>query len=73
MSAMQISDDATTGGKALRIGIIGAGPAGIAAGHALLAEGFENFTIFEKSARPPMAKAITLMKEIFRKRLIDLL
>jgi len=33
----------------LRIGIIGAGPAGIAAGHALLAQGFENFTLFEKS------------------------
>ena len=34
----------------LRIGIIGAGPAGIAAGHALLEQGFDNFTIFEKSA-----------------------
>ena len=33
----------------LRIGIIGAGPAGIAAGHALLEQGFDNFTIFEKS------------------------
>lgn len=33
----------------LRVGIIGAGPAGIAAGHALLAQGFDNFTLFEKS------------------------
>ncbi len=31
----------------LRIGVIGAGPAGLAAGHELLARGFENFTIFE--------------------------
>ena len=36
----------------LRIGVIGAGPAGIAAGHALLEQGFENFTIFEKSDAP---------------------
>jgi cation diffusion facilitator CzcD-associated flavoprotein CzcO len=33
----------------LRIGIIGAGPAGIAAGHALLQQGFKDFTLFEKS------------------------
>lgn len=32
---------------ALRIAVIGAGPAGLAAGHELLAHGFENFTIFE--------------------------
>lgn len=31
----------------LRIAVIGAGPAGLAAGHELLAHGFENFTIFE--------------------------
>lgn len=31
----------------LRIAIIGAGPAGIAAGHALLAQGFPRFTIYE--------------------------
>ncbi|MGB1142335.1 MAG: NAD(P)-binding protein, partial [Halioglobus sp.] len=30
------------------IAIIGAGPAGIAAGHELLAQGFTDFTIFEK-------------------------
>ncbi|MGB0963947.1 MAG: flavin-containing monooxygenase [Mycobacterium sp.] len=33
----------------LRIAVIGAGPAGLAAGHELLAHGFTNFTIFEKS------------------------
>jgi len=33
--------------QALRIAVIGAGPAGLAAGHELLAHGFENFTIFE--------------------------
>ncbi len=32
---------------ALRIAIIGAGPAGLAAGHELLARGFDDFTIFE--------------------------
>jgi cation diffusion facilitator CzcD-associated flavoprotein CzcO len=31
----------------LRIAVIGAGPAGIAAGHELLAHGFTNFTIYE--------------------------
>ncbi len=31
----------------LRIAVIGAGPAGLAAGHELLARGFTNFTIFE--------------------------
>ncbi len=31
----------------LRIAIIGAGPAGLAAGHELLAHGFTNFTIYE--------------------------
>jgi cation diffusion facilitator CzcD-associated flavoprotein CzcO len=35
----------TPGG--LRIAVIGAGPAGLAAGHELLAKGFTNFTIFE--------------------------
>lgn len=34
----------------LRIAIIGAGPAGIAAGHELLKQGFSQFTIFEKAA-----------------------
>lgn len=33
----------------LRIAIIGAGPAGIGAGHELLKQGFSNFTIFEKA------------------------
>lgn len=33
-----------------RIAIIGAGPAGIAAGRALLKQGFSQFTIFEKAA-----------------------
>ena len=31
----------------LRVAIIGAGPAGLAAGHELLAQGFTNFTIYE--------------------------
>lgn len=31
----------------LRVAIIGAGPAGLAAGHELLAHGFTNFTIYE--------------------------
>ncbi|MEM7410872.1 MAG: NAD(P)/FAD-dependent oxidoreductase [Myxococcota bacterium] len=31
----------------LRIAIIGAGPAGLAAGHELLAQGFTNFTLYE--------------------------
>ncbi|MEM1110406.1 MAG: NAD(P)/FAD-dependent oxidoreductase [Pseudomonadota bacterium] len=35
--------------KRLRVAVIGAGPAGIAAGHELLAQGFTDFTIFEKS------------------------
>lgn len=34
----------------LRIAIIGAGPSGIAAGHELLAQGFSEFTIFEKAS-----------------------
>lgn len=33
--------------SSLRIAVIGAGPAGIAAGHELLAQGFTNFTMFE--------------------------
>ncbi|MCG8673388.1 MAG: NAD(P)/FAD-dependent oxidoreductase [Pseudomonadales bacterium] len=33
----------------LRIAIIGAGPAGLVAGRELLKQGFDNFTIFEKS------------------------
>lgn len=33
----------------LRIAVIGAGPSGIGAGHELLAQGFTQFTIFEKS------------------------
>jgi len=33
--------------SALRIAVIGAGPAGLATGHELLAHGFDNFTIFE--------------------------
>ena len=36
----------------LRIAIIGAGPSGLAAGHELLAQGFTEFTIFEKAAKP---------------------
>ena len=36
----------------LRIAIIGAGPSGLAAGHELLAQGFDDFTIFEKAAQP---------------------
>jgi cation diffusion facilitator CzcD-associated flavoprotein CzcO len=36
----------------LRIAIIGAGPSGLAAGHELIAQGFREFTIFEKSAKP---------------------
>ncbi|MCH7866513.1 MAG: NAD(P)/FAD-dependent oxidoreductase [Myxococcales bacterium] len=35
--------------SSLRVAIIGAGPAGLAAGHELLAQGFSDFTIFEKS------------------------
>ena len=38
--------------ESLRIAVIGAGPAGIAAGHELLAQGFTNFRIFEKAAAP---------------------
>jgi len=34
----------------LRIAIIGAGPSGLAAGHELLAQGFDDFTIFEKAS-----------------------
>ena len=33
----------------LRVAVIGAGPAGIAAGHELLQQGFDNITLFEKS------------------------
>lgn len=33
--------------SSLRIAVIGAGPAGLAAGHELLAHGFSNFTIYE--------------------------
>lgn len=33
----------------LRVAVIGAGPAGIAAGHELLSQGFNNITLFEKS------------------------
>ncbi len=33
--------------SSLRIAVIGAGPAGLAAGHELLAKGFDNFTIYE--------------------------
>ncbi len=36
----------------LRIAVIGAGPSGLATGHELLAQGFTNFTIFEKAAKP---------------------
>ncbi len=35
--------------SSLRVAIIGAGPAGIAAGRELLQQGFRNFTIYEKS------------------------
>ena len=35
--------------NSLRVAVIGAGPAGIATGHELLAQGFDQFTIFEKS------------------------
>ncbi len=33
-----------------RVAVIGAGPGGLAAGHELLAQGFSNFTIFEKAS-----------------------
>ena len=33
--------------SALRIAVIGAGPAGLATGHELLAHGFDNVTIYE--------------------------
>ena len=36
----------------LRIAVIGAGPAGIATGHELLAQGFNQFTLFEKAPKP---------------------
>jgi cation diffusion facilitator CzcD-associated flavoprotein CzcO len=36
----------------LRIAVIGAGPSGLATGHELLAQGFQEFTIFEKAAKP---------------------
>jgi cyclohexanone monooxygenase len=36
----------------LRIAIIGAGPAGIAAGHELLKQGFENFSIYDEQDAP---------------------
>ncbi len=35
----------------MRIAVIGAGPAGIAAGHELLKQGFDDFTIYEKAAK----------------------
>jgi cyclohexanone monooxygenase len=38
--------------NSLRIAIIGAGPAGIAAGHELLKQGIENFTIFDEQDAP---------------------
>ena len=34
------------------IAVIGAGPSGLAVGHELLAQGFSDFTIFEKAAKP---------------------
>ncbi len=36
----------------LRIAVIGAGPSGLAMGHELLSRGFQDFTIFEKAAKP---------------------
>lgn len=33
----------------MRVAVIGAGPAGLAAGHELMAQGFTDFTIFEKA------------------------
>jgi cation diffusion facilitator CzcD-associated flavoprotein CzcO len=36
----------------MRVAIIGAGPAGIAAGHELLKQGFQNFTIFDALDAP---------------------
>ena len=36
----------------LRVAVIGAGPSGIATGHELLAQGFSEFTIFEKASKP---------------------
>jgi cyclohexanone monooxygenase len=39
--------DSSTSHEALSIAVIGAGPAGLAAGHELLAHGFTNFTIYE--------------------------
>jgi cyclohexanone monooxygenase len=38
--------------KPLKIAIIGAGPAGIAAGHELLKQGIENFTIYDEQDAP---------------------
>ncbi|MGI9161615.1 MAG: flavin-containing monooxygenase [Mycobacterium sp.] len=43
----RLDGDAALTPDALRIAVIGAGPAGLAAGHELLARGFTNFTIFE--------------------------
>lgn len=40
-------DEAALTPDGLRIAVIGAGPAGLAAGHELLARGFASFTIFE--------------------------
>ncbi len=42
----------TTGSRQLRIAIIGAGPAGIGAGHELLRKGFTDFTIFDALDAP---------------------
>ncbi len=46
-----MTDNSTDPGQ-LRIAIIGAGPAGIAAGHELLARGFTDFTLFDALDAP---------------------
>ena len=43
----RLDDAIAPTGQRLRIAVIGAGPAGLAAGHELLAQGFPDFTIFE--------------------------
>jgi cation diffusion facilitator CzcD-associated flavoprotein CzcO len=47
-----MSDSSPLSHADLRIAVIGAGPSGLAAGHALLEKGFSQFTIFEKADAP---------------------